>query len=136
MSPPAQAAWQWSGPCDGWRYGETLTHDTPVAVRQRRMRRLIRCIFDRFAPAEASFAVVIAERESSLYPWAYNRATDCRGLFQHLGRYWPGRVEAYLERDWYRRDKWPELSAFNPHANAIAAAKMVRASGWGAWSTA
>jgi len=54
------------------------------------------------------------------------------GLFQHLARYWPGRVLAFLRRDW-RPGVWPHVSVFDIRAQALVTARMVAQSGWGAW---
>ena len=139
IATPANAKWNWQGPCDGWRYGETVTQDTPRFKVETRMKRLIVCAFDRYAPGNTSKALYVAGRESGYWPWAINQAYDdahdCIGLFQHMRRYWPSRVKAYLWAGWYPAADWPYISAKNPHANAIAAAKMVKAGGWAPWST-
>jgi len=127
---------RWSGPCDGWQMGETLTspaayYAVGVEVAERRIRRLIRCVFDRWAPGNASTALYVAERESGLLPWAVNTSSGCLGLFQHIGSAWPGRAQAYLWRGWFRR--WPARWS-DPRANAIVSARMVAAGGWGPWS--
>lgn len=135
MTTTAQAKWNWQGPCDGWRYGEHVTHDTPMPIIRTRMTRLITCVFNRYAPGNVSTALYVADRESNLWPWAWNRSSDCRGLFQHKGPFWLDRVKAYLWRGWYpaATSRWPNVTALNPHANAIAAAKMVAAGGWSPW---
>jgi hypothetical protein len=95
------------------------------------MQRLIVCVFAVWAPGESAYALAIADRESNFYAWAWNTSSDCRGLFQHMGRYWASRAETYLFRGWF--GKWP-VSAFDPRANAIVTARMVAAGGWGPWS--
>lgn len=118
--------------CTGWQY--QIRRTTAPAVRERRVARLIRCVFaENGIGGQASYAVTIADRESGLAPWAYNSSSGASGLFQHLRSYWPGRARALPSRQFPRH---PDSSVFNARANAWAAARMVRASGWGAWTTA
>lgn len=131
-----QPATTWSrpqGPCSDPAYRTTRTMS--LEVRQDRAEGLIRCVFGWLAPDQTQMALTIAGRESGLDAFAWNRSTDCRGLFQHLQTYWPGRVRVYLRERWFP-NTWPDVSAFNGRANTIAAARMVRANGWSAWSTA
>lgn len=125
-------AGQPAGPCTG--YG--VKRSTPVNVRRARMTALIHCAF-RWGgiPSQIPEAVYVGDRESSLYPWAWNRSSDCRGLFQHMGRYWGSRARALLKRWWFP-NTWPNVSAFNPRANVLVTVKMVRVGGWSPWSTA
>ena len=125
---PAQAA---NGPCSGEQF--FATRRTPSLIREERMQRLIRCVFNYYGlGSEIPTALAISWRESHRLPWAWNRWSDCRGIFQHLGRYWSSRVYTLLPRAWFPR--WPNVSAFHARANVIAAARMVKASGWGAWA--
>ena len=123
-----------AGPCSDWRYGEYLTSPakfqaTPGA--RQKVRNLIVCIFDRFAPGNSSTALYVADRESGLYPWAYNASSGCMGLYQHIS--WDDRVQTFLRQEWFRRPL-SELPWSDPRANAIIAARMVRAGGWSPWS--
>lgn len=101
--------------------------------RRNRVVGLIRCVFTKVGiPSQIPEALYIADRESSYYPWAWNRSSDCRGLFQHVGWAWHGRALSYLPlRQFPRRATTP---AFNARANAWVAAVMVRRGGWGPWS--
>jgi hypothetical protein len=117
--------------------GENLTPElwnSDPARGEQMMMRLIVCVFAVFAPGQSAYALAIADRESGFYPWAKNPYSSASGVFQHLASYWPGRA-ASLNRGWFGKGAWP-ASVFDPRANAIAAAIMVRNSGWGAWSTA
>jgi hypothetical protein len=130
MTVPAQAAP--GRACTGWQYQVRRT--TPPAIRERRVARLIRCVFNEVGiGGQAAYAVVIADRESGLAPWAYNSSSCASGLFQHICSYWPGRAHA-LPRAQFPR--WPDSSVFRARANVWAAARMVKAGGWGAWTTA
>ena len=121
-----------NGPCSGEKF--YVTQKTPLLERNAKVKRLIRCVFNYGGiGSQAEFAITIATRESGLNPWAWNRWSDCRGLFQHLGRYWPARAAA-LPRRFF--PAWPNSSAFFARPNVWAAMQMVRANGWGAWSTA
>ena len=91
----------------------------------------VQCAFLRFAPGQLVTACAIASRESGFVATAYN-PSGASGLFQHLARYWPGRVLAYGRRAWFPR-LWPNVSPFNARANAIPTARYVAANGWGAW---
>lgn len=131
---------RWKGQCSGWQMGEFLTspqlfNAAPVASRLK-MLRLITCVFDWLAPGNSSTARYVAERESGLLPWAYNSSSGCMGLFQHIE--WEGRMGALRQR-WFTRSVNPNVDGhvgwWDPRANAIIAARMVAASGWGAWST-
>lgn len=130
---------RWRGPCDGWQYGETLTspaifNANPIRNRIRIMR-LVTCVFDWLAPGNAATAVYVAERESGLYPWAYNTSSGCMGLFQHIE--WAGR-RWMLRPAWFRKPL-DDVTWTDPRANAIMAARMVAGAGawsggWGPWS--
>jgi hypothetical protein len=136
LAPTAQAKeGRWRGPCEGWWMGENLTpaiwNEDPARGEQM-MMRLIVCTFAVWAPGESAYALAIADRESSFYPWAAN-PSGCLGLFQHQVAYWSGRVQAYLWKGWWGPNvEWP-VSPYDPRANAIAAARMVHDSGWGPW---
>lgn len=125
---------RWRGPCSGWAYGENLS--TPALFNadpraEIKMRRLVDCVFHRWAPGNEATALYVAERESGFMPWARNASSGCLGLFQHISSAWPDRARSYLWRGWFRR--WPAVWS-DPRANAIVAARMVAAGGWGPWS--
>lgn len=129
---PTPVAAETARACTGWEF--QVDHQTPPDVREHRMRRLIECVFREVGiPGEVSTAYVIADRESGYAPWALNPSSGAAGLFQHLQNYWPDRA-ARLPRDEFPRH--PDSSVFHPRANVWSAAIMVKASGWGAWSTA
>lgn len=126
---------RWRGPCSDWWLGENLTPEMWAQDLERgreMIQRLIVCVFGVFAPGESVTALIIADRESSFYPWAAN-SSGALGLFQHMVGYWPGRAETYLFRGWFAPWMWP-ISPFDPRANAIVTARMVAESGWGPWS--
>lgn len=131
------------GPCSTTRY--ELTRSTPAALRELRAHHLIRCVFTYVGiPGQVATALKVARRESGYIPWAKNPWTDgaCRafspdpygscGLFQHLARYWPARVRAYLPAKFF--PQWPHVSVLGARANTWATARMVKAGGWGPWS--
>ena len=88
---------------------------------------MIRTAFDRQGVGwRGSEAVSVATCESGLRPTALNAGSGASGLFQQLARYWPGRAAAY---------GFPGASPFDPWANAMVSAGMVRdTGGWGHWS--
>ena len=101
--------------------GSWTTHENELTIR----------CFARKIGVDADTAVLIATRESGLNELAHNAYTDCRGLFQHLGRYWPSRVQTYARL--LSRYDVRSTSAYNPRTNALVAVAMAR-SGWGPWS--
>lgn len=124
---------RWRGPCSTFSYGENLTPASwaaDPAKGHRQVVHLVTCIFDKYAPGNASTAIAIMDRESSGYPWALNSSSGCAGLFQHIT--WTGRAVQYLRRWQFGPNAWLP-SAFDPRANAIVAAHMVAISGWAPW---
>jgi hypothetical protein len=124
--------------CQGWRLGENLTQAIwrrDPERGKRMMQRLIACVFARLAPGQSVTALMIADRESSFWPWAQNPGSlKCSGLFQHILEAWPGRRAAYVWKGWFGRGVRP-VSVFDPRANAIATAEMVGPEGdWSDWS--
>lgn len=142
-APTPHVEGRWRGPCSDWWLGENLTPamwNANPTRGARMMQRLIVCVFGVFAPGESLTALYIADRESGYYPWAAN-PSGCEGLFQHQVAYWPGRAATISHKLFAPWLKWPDANdpgrlIYDPRANAIAAAKMVASSGWGAWSTA
>lgn len=71
-------------------------------------------------------AVRVMMCESGGNPAARNPSSSASGLFQQLARYWPGRAAAY---------GMGGRSVFDPWANAVVSAGMVRdTGGWSHWS--
>lgn len=129
------------GPCAGWfsNVRPDQDHDgvaattTDRALVNHRMEALIACAV-RIWPVDGGLqeALRIAHREAGnpwIWPWAYN-PSGCAGTFQHMLRYWPGRVAAWWRDEWL----WKTPSAFNPRANVIVTMRMVHAEGWGPWT--
>jgi len=136
--PPWHPTWKpegrWIGPCEGWWLGENLTQaawNEDPARGATMMQRLIVCVFAVLAPGQSAYALAIADRESSFWPWAYN-PSGASGLFQHIASYWPAR-STLLNRGWFGKGAWP-ASVFDPRANAMVTAIMVRDGGWGPWT--
>lgn len=130
-----------TGPCRGWQY--QAEHATPYTTKVRRMKRLIRCVFTfNGIPGQVATAFPIADRESGFSPWARNPdvSSACRwrepfgscGIFQHVMRYWPGRVRALLPREFF--PQWPRVSALNERANVWVTARLVKKDGWCHWT--
>lgn len=138
----AEPRGRWNGPCSGWEYGENLTSpakfNADLARSHRMMVRLIRCVFDRFAPGNAEHALYVAHREAgdTLLPWAVNvggcGGSGCLGMFQHMGSAWDERARLHLSNIRGMFNYWPPNWS-DPRANAIVSAKMVRFGGWGPW---
>lgn len=139
---PAQATGR--GPCSEDRYEVTATMS--ITTRNERMKDLIRCAFTHVGiPAQIPTAQDVAWRESRYTPSAKNPATwsACRpwssnpygscGLFQHLARYWPGRVRTFGKAWWFPQH-WPQVPVLQARANALVTARMVKRGGWGPWA--
>lgn len=79
-----------------------------------------------FAPEDVSRALSVISCESSGDPNAKNPTSSARGLFQHLGRFWPERsVKAGV----------PGADIFDPVANTIVASWLVyEGGGWSHWN--
>jgi len=88
---------------------------------------MIRAAFERQGIGwRADEAVSVASCESGLRPTAYNSSSGASGLFQQLARYFPGRAATY---------GFAGASPFDPWANAMVSAGMVRdTGGWSHWS--
>ena len=81
----------------------------------------------------ASTATTIADRESHYDNTAINWSSMALGLFQHLKRYWDGRVrDAHKALRRWRVLHW---SWRNPRAQAVVTFVYVHHHGWGAWTT-
>lgn len=89
--------------------------------------RLIRLAFDRMGVGwRGHEAVRVATCESGLNPRAYNASSGASSLFQQLARYWPARAVTY---------GMAGRSVFDPWANAVVSAGMVRdTGGWSHWT--
>lgn len=95
-------------------------------------RATVRCFAHKFG-VSSDMALRIAGRESAFDEWAYNPSSAALGLFQHLQRYWYGRVR--MAHDALRRYHVHSLAWHNPRANAVVTMVYVRRYGWGAWAT-
>jgi len=73
----------------------------------------------------------VAQRESGLNEHAVNATSGTSGLFQHMPRYWPGRVASYN----HAVPEWLEVSSdvFQSRANALVSAWMISRYGWSPW---
>ena len=93
-------------------------------------KRTVSCFAKKFnvSPDKARY---IAHRESRFNEYAWNHASDCRGLYQHMYRYWNDRVYHWRHklRHWHvKHPTW-----HNPRAQAVVTFAMVRHGGWGPW---
>ena len=114
-------------PCSGPRF---VTDDVGPVLERRHAARLIRCVFWRVLGGQGDRAVDGARCESGLDDEASNGG-QYLGLFQHAAPYWPGRARALPDRV-----AGPSPGAFHARANAWAAARLVRSSGWSPWGCA
>ena len=78
-----------------------------------------------FAPEHVDQALRIISCESGGDPNAQNRSSGAAGLFQHIPRYWDGRVAAA---------GMAGASIFDPIANVAASAYLAYSDGWSHWA--
>lgn len=116
-----------TAPCHGPRFA---TDGVPPRIERAHNRRVILCAFRRVAPGQGARAVDVARCESGLDDEASNGGRYL-GTFQHARRYWPGRARSLP--NWVAG---PSPGAFHALANAWAAARLVRSSGWSPWGCA
>lgn len=88
----------------------------------------IACVADHFGVSRST-AMYIAERESRFGQFATNPTSGACGVFQHIPRYFPGRLVATPDR--YKPFGG---SCYNARDNVFAALYMAKNSGWSAWS--
>lgn len=81
-----------------------------------------------------SRANCIAQRESGYRYNAYNSSSGASGIFQHLRRYWKGRVASYGPRSGPLEINHP-ASPFNGRANIIVSGAMMAAGQWYHWKS-
>jgi hypothetical protein len=128
-----EAQSDWLGPCsEPWH--RKIRPAMGVERVTRRVDALIRCAVDEWSvPGGASYAIAIADRESSRWPWAVNEASGCLGTYQHIGSAWAGRAREYLEHAWFPW-AWP-VGALNARANVLVSIRMAHdpAIGWAPW---
>lgn len=93
------------------------------------VRDVIRCAARHFG-VDVSTALRVANCESGYKAYAVSSTGRYVGVFQHDISAWPGR------QNWADRDnRWNiKESPFDARANTITSMRMVRGSGWGAWS--
>lgn len=97
--------------------------------------RTIRAAAIRFRVSQTTMRC-IADRESNLDETAINHnggPGDALGLFQHLRRYWPGRVRDYNRAvgEWLKIK--PHASPFGMRPNSLVTAWMMHRHGLGPW---
>lgn len=92
------------------------------------VKSLIQCMAPRL-DLSTSHALYIAWRESHYQPWARNPSSGSCGVFQHMPRYWPGRVG-----HWYYGPRVAErMSCYNGRTNVLVSLRMMRDGGYGPW---
>jgi Transglycosylase SLT domain len=94
-------------------------------------RATIRC-FAHKMHVDAGRALAIAQRESGFNEWAYNASSGALGLFQHLRRYWDGRVR--MAGRALRRWNVDHKAWHNPRVQSVVTFVYVHRFGWGAWN--
>jgi hypothetical protein len=90
---------------------------------------VIRCAADRFN-VSVSTALYVAERESGLGTDQLNESSGACGVYQHIPRYWDGRLATY--RRHHRRMDIRSDSCFGKRGNVLVSLWMAR-QGWAPW---
>lgn len=124
MAVPAQA---------GWRQKQCTYQSLEPGHWTYRENHLTEECFAKKLGVSVATAHYVVDRESGHNEKAYNSYSGAAGLYQHLSRYWAGRVSAF--DNLLDRYRVKNRSVWNPRANALVAMAMVRTSGWGAWTT-
>lgn len=117
---PAQAGWRHTE-C---RYQYLNGHRNWT---QHEVRRTIDCATERWGVSRST-AFYVANRESHFGQFARNPYSGACGVFQHIPRYFNGRLHA--TPNWF---KPLGQSCLNARSNVLAAIWMAR-HGWGPWS--
>lgn len=95
------------------------------------VRSTIACAVDRWAvPLETAMA--IADRESGFYAKARNPSSGACGIYQHLPRYWPGRVSNHNFGAPKKYDVAPGCE--NARSNVLVSVRMMHTIGLGPWT--
>ena len=126
--PASLAHAEGKGPCSGWF--SNITHTMPMEKVVDHTKRTIACAVEKFGLGNVSLstALAIADRESNFDPEAYN-PSGCAGVYQQMVSYWPGRVAAWWDKDWF----WRTPSAFNMRANVVVSIRMMAHGGMSNW---
>lgn len=104
----------------------------PATWTEDEVRWTVRCLAT-WMNVDVSQALYIANRESNFYRFAWNHSSDCRGIYQHMYKYWWGRVATHddkLDKFAVHDREWS-----SPRAQAVVTFAMVKRGGWGPWST-
>lgn len=103
---------------------KSTTHEAELTIKASARK----VTWGRVSP---SLMLCIGRRESgdALNERAVNSTSGAAGLFQHIPKYWPGRVAAY-NRTVGERRPWLKTgtSVFNMRSNALVSAWMMRKS--------
>lgn len=89
-----------------------------------------RCLAERMN-VSVHMALYVGHRESRWHRFAWNRASDCRGVYQHKYAYWWSRVRTHARK--LRKYAVEDRNWFSPRAQAVVTFAMVKQGGWGPW---
>ena len=94
------------------------------------VRWTVRCLAD-WMNVSVDHALYVADRESHFHRFAWNHSSDCRGIYQHMYRYWWSRVHTHA--DLLRKFAVRNRNWYSPRAQAVVTFAMVKKGGWGPW---
>lgn len=116
------------GPNWRWRYCKFQSLGRVVWSRSE-VHKTIHCAIEHFPTSHAT-ADYVADRESDYQHDAWNSSSGACGVYQHLSRYWPGRVDAFNGA----RPRWDLAgSCKDARANILVTMRMAHGDGWGPW---
>jgi hypothetical protein len=98
---------------------------------QREVHMLIHCAVEKWKESH-SIADYVANRESKMLYNAYNASSGACGVYQHLSKFWGGRVAAY-NKSHLGGLHVKDTRCFNARANVLVSLWMVDRGGWGPW---
>ena len=84
-------------------------------------KEVVSCYADEYG-LDGSVAARVAFCESTWDPAAKNTNSTATGLFQHLGTYWPERVDRF--------DLPSDFDIYDVHDNTVMAMELAKADGW------
>jgi hypothetical protein len=96
----------------------------------REVRLTIECAVMHW-PTSLATALYVANRESNFRHTARNTSSGACGIYQHIPRYWYGRVFNFVDH----HPRWRvKASCFNARTNILVSINMAHHHGWGPWS--
>lgn len=123
----------------GWRQDHCRFQTVePGYSTETEVHLWIKCALAHF-PASGGWdrANYVSQRESGDSWWATNPTSGTCGIFQHMPRYWPGRLAEFNHAHPYWRlpatDRKGGGGCYNARSNIVVSIWMAWRGGWGPW---